>query len=71
MFGLTLPQEYTSMQNDAALFVYVNRLFIVYSGGKYRHTTPDAEQAVSWADGLPDAAIYELNKDEQTSTRVY
>jgi len=71
MFGRTIHADYVARQEALETHVYANHLFLVYSGERFKACTPDAEQAVSLADSIPDGAVYEVYKAEQSSHRVY
>jgi len=68
MFGLKLPEEYYRRLDDLESSAYTDRVFMVYSDDRYVELTtstpnPDLYRGV--------VAIYEVNKSEQTSHRVY
>lgn len=64
----TLPAEYRDMVADLGSSVYTDVVFLVYSDNKYIETTTRTPDPGLYQGSV---AIYELNKAEQTSVRVY
>lgn len=68
MFKRQFPQEYYTMMDDLVLYAYADNFYMVYKASRYLSISKD----VPSLDGLgADVEIYEVNKAEQWSQRVY
>ena len=71
MFQKPMSKEYQQMMEDLADHTYVPTLYKVYDGITYKGMASSEDAALALAVEFDNPAIYFVDKDNQTSKRVY